>query len=65
MKTKEIEFNAADLVRSAEAFANQLTRKQKLTRRTGTTLIPPRVKPLTPSRLTDSAAMACQRKNTR
>jgi len=49
MKTKEIEFNAADLVRSAEAFACQLTGKQKLIRRATTTLLPPRFKSQTPT----------------
>ena len=51
MKTKDIEFNADDLVGSAEAFAHHLTGKQKLTLRTATMPLPPRVKPLTPSRV--------------
>jgi hypothetical protein len=33
MKTKDIEFNADDLVGSVEAFAHHLTGKQKLTLR--------------------------------
>jgi hypothetical protein len=33
MKTKDIEFNADDLVGSIEAFAHHLTGKQKLTAR--------------------------------
>ena len=36
MKTKDIEFNADDLVGSVEAFAHHLTGKQKLTLRTAT-----------------------------
>jgi putative transcriptional regulator len=48
MKTKDIEFNADDLVGSVEAFAHHLTGKQKLTLRTATMPLPPRVKPLTP-----------------
>ena len=51
MKTKDIEFNADDLVGSVEAFAHHLTGKQKLTLRTATMLLPPRVKPLTPSQV--------------
>ena len=51
MKTKDIEFNADDLVGSAEAFAHHLTGKQKLTLRTATMPLPPRVKPLTPSQV--------------
>jgi putative transcriptional regulator len=51
MKTKDIEFNADDLVGSVEAFAHHLTGKQKLTLRTATMPLPPRVKPLTPSQV--------------
>ena len=51
MKTKDIEFNADDLVGSVEAFANHLTGKQKLTLRTATMPLPPRVKSLTPSQV--------------
>ena len=51
MKTKEIEFNADDLVGSVEAFADHLRGKQKLTLRTATMPLPPRVKPLTPSQV--------------
>ncbi len=46
MKTKEIRFNADDLVGSVEAFAQHLTGKAKLTLRT-VTLAPP-VKPMSP-----------------
>jgi putative transcriptional regulator len=52
MKTKAIEFNADDLVGSAEAFADHLkgSRKlnRKLTLRTKTVPLPLRVKPLSP-----------------
>jgi len=51
MKTKDIEFNADDLVGSVEAFAHHLTGKQKLTLRTATMPLPPRVKSLTPSQV--------------
>ncbi len=49
MKTKDIEFNADDLVGSVEAFAHHLTGKQKLTLRTAT--MPPPVKSMTPSQV--------------
>ena len=49
MKTKDIEFNADDLVGSVEAFAHHLTGKQKLTLRTATMPLP--VKTLTPSQV--------------
>jgi len=49
MKTKDIEFNADDLVGSVEAFAHHLTGKQKLTLRTATMPLP--VKSLTPSQV--------------
>lgn len=49
MKTKDIEFNADDLVGSVEAFAHHLTGKQKLTLRTATMPLP--VKALTPSQV--------------
>jgi putative transcriptional regulator len=51
MKTKDIEFNAEDLVRSAEALAGHLTGKEKLTLRTKTLPLPAPVKPLTPSQV--------------
>ena len=51
MKTKDIEFNADDLVGSVEAFAHHLTGKQKLTLRTATMPLPPPVKSLTPSQV--------------
>jgi putative transcriptional regulator len=51
MKTKDIEFNADDLVDSVEAFAHHLAGKQKLTLRTVTRPLPPRVKSLTPSQV--------------
>jgi len=51
MKTKDIEFNAADLVSNVEAFANHLTGKEKLTLRTATRLLPPPVKTLTPAQV--------------
>ncbi|MCX6955629.1 MAG: helix-turn-helix domain-containing protein [Verrucomicrobia bacterium] len=47
MKTKEIEFNADDLVGSVEAFAQHVTGRQKLTLRTATMPLPPPVKPFT------------------
>ena len=46
MKTKDIEFNPEDLVRSAEGFAGHLTGKAKITLRTKTLPLPPRVKSL-------------------
>jgi len=44
MKTKDLEFNANDLVGSVEAFTHHLTEKQKLTLRTATMQLPARVK---------------------
>ena len=51
MKTKAIEFNADDLVGSAEAFADHLKGSRKLTLRTTTVPLPPRVKPLSPAQV--------------
>lgn len=51
MKTKAIEFNANDLLRSAESFAGHLTGKAKVTLRTTTRPIPRRVKSLTPAQV--------------
>ena len=51
MKPKEIVFNAEDLVRSAEGFAGHLTGKGKITLRTNTLPLPPRVKALTPAQV--------------
>ena len=51
MKTKTIEFDAEALVGSAEAFAQHLTGKQKLTLRTATMPMPAQVKPLTPAQV--------------
>jgi putative transcriptional regulator len=51
MKTKAIEFNADDLVGSAEAFADHLKGSRKLTLRTKTVPLPPRVKPLSPAQV--------------
>ena len=51
MKTKDIEFNADDLVGSAEAFAEHLKGNRKLTLRTKTVPLPPRVKPLSPAQV--------------
>ncbi len=51
MKTKDVEFNADDLVGSAEAFAQHLRGKQKLTLRTTTVPLPPPVKTLTPAQV--------------
>lgn len=51
MKTKAIEFNADDLVGSAEAFADHLKGSRKLTLRTKTVALPPRVKPLSPAQV--------------
>ena len=51
MKTKDIEFNADDLVGSVEAFAHHLTGKQNLTLRTATMPLPPRIKSLTASQV--------------
>ena len=51
MKTRDIEFNADDLVGSAEAFADHLKGSRKLTLRTKTVPLPPRVKPLSPAQV--------------
>ncbi len=51
MKTKAIEFNADDLVGSAESFAEHLKGGRKLTLRTKTVPLPPRVKPLSPAQV--------------
>ena len=51
MKTKAIEFNADDLVGSAEAFAEHLKGTRKRTLRTKTVKMPARVKPLTPAQV--------------
>lgn len=51
MKTKEIEFNADDLLGSVEAFAQHVTGKQKLTLRTATMPLPAPVKPLSPAQV--------------
>jgi putative transcriptional regulator len=51
MKTRDIEFNADDLVGSVEAFAQHLTGKKKLTLRTASVPLPPPVKPLTPAQV--------------
>ena len=51
MKTKDIEFNAEDLVRSAEGFAGHLTGKAKITLRTTALPLPPRVKSLSPAQV--------------
>ena len=51
MKTKDVEFNADDLVGSVEAFAHHLTGNKKLTLRTATMPLPRPVKPLTPSQV--------------
>jgi putative transcriptional regulator len=46
MKLKAIEFNAEDLVSSVEALARHATGKEKLTLRTRTLALPPRIKPI-------------------
>ncbi|HEY0966016.1 MAG TPA: type II toxin-antitoxin system MqsA family antitoxin [Opitutaceae bacterium] len=51
MKTTAIEFNASDLVQSAEAFADHLTGGPKLTLRTKTSPLPPRIKSFTPAQV--------------
>lgn len=43
MKRREIEFDANELVRSAQSFADHLTGKQKLTLRTKTIRLPPEI----------------------
>jgi putative transcriptional regulator len=50
-KSKAIEFDAEALVRSAEGFAGHLTGKGKITLRTRTFPLPPRVKALTPTQV--------------
>jgi putative transcriptional regulator len=45
MKRKEIEFNAEDLVSSVEALARHAAGKEKLTLRTNSLTLPPRIKP--------------------
>ena len=47
MKTKEIEFNADDLVGSVEALAGHLSGKGKITLRTKAMSLPPRIKTMT------------------
>lgn len=51
MKTKDIEFNAEDLVGSVEALANHLSGKNKVTLRTKAVAMPPRVKPMSPAQV--------------
>lgn len=51
MKTRIVKFNAEELVGSVESLVHHLARKQKLTLRTATMLLPPPVKPLTPSQV--------------
>lgn len=51
MKTKDIEFNAEDLVGSVETLANHLSGKNKVTLRTKTVAMPARVKPLSPGQV--------------
>jgi len=51
MKTKDIEFKAEDLVQSAEQYAGHLTGRAKITLRTKTVALPPRLKPLTPAQV--------------
>jgi len=51
MKTKAIEFNAEDLVSSVEAMAGHLSGKGKITLRTKTVSLPPRVKPMNPAQV--------------
>lgn len=51
MKTKEIEFNAEDLMGSAEALAGHLSGKRKITLRTKTVTLPPLVKPMNPAQV--------------
>ena len=46
MKRKEIEFNAEDLVSNVEALARHAAGKEKLTLRTRTLALPPRIKPI-------------------
>jgi putative transcriptional regulator len=51
MKTKAIEFNADDLVGSVESFADHLKGSRKLTLRTKTMPLPPRVRRFTPAQV--------------
>lgn len=51
MKKKSVEFNADDLVGSAEAFADHLKGGRKLTLRTKMVQLPSRVKPLSPAQV--------------
>ena len=46
MKTKDLVFNAEYLVGSVEALAAHLSGKEKITFRTKTVALPPRVKPI-------------------
>lgn len=46
MKRKEIEFNAEDLVSSVEVLARHAISKEKVTLRTRTLTLPPRIKPI-------------------
>ena len=46
MKRKGIEFKAEDLVASVEALAHHASGQHKLTLRTNTLTLPPRIKPL-------------------
>ena len=51
MKTKDIEFNADALVGSVESFADHLKGSRKLTLRTKTMPLPPRVRRFTPAQV--------------
>jgi len=51
MKTKDIEFNPDDLVASVESFADHLKGSRKLTLRTKTMPLPPRVRRFTPAQV--------------
>ncbi len=51
MKTKDIEFNADDLVGSVESFADHVQGSRKLTLRTKTMPLPPRVRRFTPAQV--------------
>jgi putative transcriptional regulator len=46
MKPKEIEFNAEDLVSSVETLARHAAGQEKVTLRTRTLTLPPRIKPI-------------------
>jgi len=48
---KEIEFNAEDLVTSAEGFAEHLKGGRKLTLRTKKVPLPPAIKPMSPAQV--------------